>query len=60
MTEVARIIGRRPILDAAFTTREIEDGSFAGRLQAFGKAVQQAEEQAGIVMRPAVWSPQAG
>jgi hypothetical protein len=60
VAEVAAVIGRKPILDAAFTRREIEDGSFAGPLQAFAKSVQRAEEQSAVVTRPAVWSAQAG
>jgi hypothetical protein len=60
VAEVTRLIGRTPIMDAAFTSREVEDSSFAGRMEAFGNAVQQAEEHLEVVMRPAVWSPQAG
>ena len=39
-----RLIGRPPLMNAAFNTREAEDGSCAGRLQAFGKAVQEAKD----------------
>jgi hypothetical protein len=60
VAEVAALIGRRPILDTAFTSREIENGSFAGHLRAFARAAQRVEEQADVVTRPAVWSPQAG
>jgi len=60
VAEVAGLIGRKPMLDAAFTSAEIEDGSFAGPLQAFAKSVQRAEEKSAAVTGPAVWSPQAG
>ena len=40
-----RLIGRPPLMNAAFKTREVEDGSCAGRLQAFGKAVQGGQGQ---------------
>ena len=43
----------------AFTTREVDDGSCAGRLEAFGHALQAASRQARPV-RPASWSPLAG
>jgi len=57
VAEIGRLLGRSPILSTAFTAREIEDGSCAARLQAFGKAVQAAEEGPSAV-RPATWSPQ--
>jgi hypothetical protein len=60
VAEVTRLLGRAPLLDATFTAREIEDGSAAGRLQAIGDAIQQAENRAADVVRPAVWSAQAG
>ena len=40
----SRPTGRPPLMNAAFKTREVEDGSCAGRLQAFGKAVQEAKD----------------
>ena len=58
VAEISRLIGRAPILDTAFTTREVDDGSFATRLQAFGTAVRNAEGAQSVV-RPAVLSPQA-
>jgi hypothetical protein len=58
VTEVSRLIGRTPLMNAAFKTREVEDGSCAGRLQAFGKAVQEAEDSL-LVVRPSTWSPRA-
>ena len=57
-TEVSRLIGYPPLMNAAFTTREVEDGSCAGRLQAFGKAVQEARDSS-LIVRPSTWSPQA-
>lgn len=53
-----RLIGRPPLMNAAFNTREAEDGSCAGRLQAFGKAVQEAKDSS-LVVRPSTWSRQA-
>jgi hypothetical protein len=58
VAEISRLLGRSPILDTAFTTRQIEDGSCATLLQAFGTAVDAALGQQDVV-RPAVWSPQA-
>lgn len=36
VAEVASLLGRPPVQSVAFTSREVEDGSYAGRLQAFG------------------------
>jgi len=58
VAEVSRLIGRPPLMNAAFKTREVEDGSCAGRLQAFGRAVQEAKDNS-LVVRPSTWSPQA-
>ena len=58
VAEVSRLIGRPPLMDAAFKTREVEDGSYAARLQAFGKSVQEAKDSS-LVVRPSTWSPQA-
>lgn len=55
--EVSRLLGRAPILTTAFTQREVEDGSYAARLQAFGVAVQTSEDRRDIV-RPDSLSPQ--
>ena len=54
----SRLIGRPPLMNAAFKTREVEDGNCAGRLQAFGKAVQEAKDSS-LVVRPSTWSRQA-
>ena len=40
----SRLIGRPPLMNAAFKTRAVEDGSCAARLQACGKAVQEAKD----------------
>ncbi len=58
VAEIGSILGRSPMLSTAFTAREVDDGSCAARLQAFGNAVQAAEESQ-LVMRAATWSPQA-
>ena len=58
VAEISRLIGRAPILDAAFTTSEVDNGSFATRLQAFGTAVRSAEDTQRAV-RPVTLSPQA-
>ena len=42
VAEIEQLLGRAPLIAAAFTTREVEDGSCAIRLQAFGRALQQA------------------
>lgn len=58
IAEIGRLIGRAPILATAFTQREVEDGSCAARLRAFGDGVR-AAKTADAVTRPAVWSPRA-
>ena len=57
MAEIRRLTGRAPILGTAFTTREVEDGSCAARLRAFGDGVR-AARGADVPTRPAIWSPQ--
>ena len=56
IAEIGRLLGRAPILSTAFTAREVEDGSCAARLRAFGDGVRAAKTA--VVTRPAVWSPQ--
>ena len=58
VAEVTRLIGRPPLMNAAFKSREVADGSCRGQLQAFGKAVQQARDSS-LFVRPSTWSPQA-
>ena len=56
--EIGRMLGRAPILSAAVTQREADDGSCAARLQAFGNAVREAEDSHAVV-RPVTLSPQS-
>ena len=56
--EIARIVGRAPILSSSVTMREVDDGSCAARLQAFGNAVREAEGPQAVV-RPVTLSPQS-
>ena len=58
VAEIGRLLGRSPLLSTAFLTREVEDGSAAPRLQAFGDAVAATQER-GAPVRPATWSPRA-
>lgn len=58
IAEISQIIGYSPILSAAFTAREICDGSCASRLQVIGDAVGTREDTQ-FTIRPTVWSPQA-
>lgn len=58
ISEVTRRIGRAPILSTSLAMHEVDDGSFAARLQAFGTAVGSAEDSHSVV-RPAVLSPLA-
>ncbi|MBU1361679.1 MAG: flavodoxin [Gammaproteobacteria bacterium] len=55
--EVAEILDQKLVLSTAFTQREVDDGSYAARLQAFGAAVAAAEDSTEAV-RPVVLSPQ--
>ncbi|MET3494428.1 flavodoxin family protein [Variovorax boronicumulans] len=56
--EIATVLGRAPILSSAVTMREVQDGSCALRLQAFGTAVGIAEGSQ-VVERPVTLSPQS-
>jgi hypothetical protein len=42
LAEVTRLLGRAPAVLASFTQREVDDGSFAGHLDALGRAIEQA------------------
>lgn len=55
VAEVSGLLGRPTLMDAAFKTSEVEDGSCAVRLQGFAKAVEEAEG-ASQTARPFVWS----
>ena len=56
--EITRLLGKAPIFSTAFSARQVDDGSCAGRLQFFGKAVLGAEESRAVA-RQATLSPQA-
>lgn len=56
--EIGKLLGRAPILSAAVTMCEVDDGSCAARLQAFGTAFGNAETSQAVV-RPATLSPQS-
>jgi len=58
VAELAELLGRHPLLSTAVTAREVEDGSCASRLQAFGAAVQSAEDSESVV-RPATLSTES-
>ncbi|WP_439590330.1 flavodoxin family protein [Hydrogenophaga sp.] len=58
VAEIADILGRAPIMTTTVTAREVDDGSGAARLQAFGTAVQSAENSSAVV-RPSTWSTDA-
>ena len=58
VAEIGELLGRAPVLASAFTSREVDDGSCAARLEAFGRAVQDAREDAPPV-RQAQLSPRA-
>lgn len=56
--EIAKLVGRTPLLSTGLTMREVDDGSYAARLEAFGTAVKSAKDSNAVV-RPATLSPQA-
>ncbi|QBK05417.1 flavodoxin [Hylemonella gracilis] len=56
VAEISDILGRAPTLSTAVTAREVDDGSCAARLQAFGSAVQSAVDSNAVV-RPPLLSP---
>ena len=58
VAEIADLAGKPPLLDTSLTSREVDDGSFSVRLQAFGDALQAAETKSAPT-RPVIWSPQA-
>jgi len=58
VAEIARIAHCAPILSTQFTAREVVDGSFASRLQAFGTSVGSATAPQEVV-RPTTLSPQS-
>jgi flavodoxin len=58
VAEIDRTLRRAPLIATAFTSREVEDGSCATRLQAFGRALQQATG-AGAATADGTWLPRA-
>jgi hypothetical protein len=57
VAEVARILGRDPVLAEAVTARAVEDGSCAFAVNAFGTAL--LPPQPGVPLRAATLSPEA-
>lgn len=55
--EIEHMFGRAPLLSAAFTTAEVQDGSCAGRLSGIAEAIVGQGEPS--PQRPAELSPQA-
>ncbi|RZL96223.1 MAG: flavodoxin family protein [Variovorax sp.] len=49
VAEISQLTGRPPILSTAFTMQEVDDGSFAERLQAFGTALRGARDSRPVV-----------
>ena len=58
VAEIGHLLGRSPMLSAAVTMREVDDGSCAARLQAFGTAVGSAKDSR-VAVRPVTLSPQS-
>jgi hypothetical protein len=56
--EIARLVGAEPILAASITAREVEDGSCAQTVEAFGSWLRPKRTVEPV--RAATWSPQAG
>lgn len=56
--EIGTLLGRAPVLSASVTMREVDDGSCAARLEAFGTALRRAKESQAVV-RPVILSPQS-
>ncbi len=58
IAEIGSMLRRAPLLSTSFTAREVEDGSCAGRLEAFGKAIGESLD-ATTTTRPSILSPEA-
>lgn len=54
VAEITRLIGRAPILSTTLSTQQVQDGSFATRLQAFGTALRGVNVPQAVVPRPSV------
>jgi hypothetical protein len=48
LAEVTRLLGRAPAVFASFTQREVDDGSFAGHIEALGRALAQARNATAV------------
>lgn len=57
--EVAQILGCRSLVDASITRQELENGSFAPKLESFADDVEGFLERADALTQPAVWQTQA-
>lgn len=53
--ELAHLLGRKPVMAAAFLTHEVRDGTCAAQLQSFASALQAAEDRA-VAHGPHAWS----
>ena len=53
IAEIAHVLGHSPILVDAFTTRQVEDGSAATRLQAFGDRLIPPTTATQVPLQPA-------
>jgi flavodoxin len=58
VAEIGRIVGKDPVLAETITEREVQDGSCAARLEAFGAALVPPRSQEPV--RPVELSPEAG
>ena len=58
VAEIGRLLGRETVLATAFTSREVDDGSCAPALEAFGRVLQGMRPEAGHVPSDS-WSPHA-
>ena len=58
VAEIGRLLDRDPVVSEVVTAREVEDGSCAQAVDAFGASVDRAKPSAPL--RPAMWSPEAG
>ncbi|MDQ3058569.1 MAG: flavodoxin [Pseudomonadota bacterium] len=56
IAELSSLMGCFPVLSTSFTPQEVNDGSCAARLQAFGKAIRTAEHSQ-ILIRPYAGAP---
>lgn len=57
VAEVARLLGRPPVMSAAFVRRELDAPGLDARLDAFAQALT-ADEDRRLAQRAAQWSPQ--